>query len=366
MRGNTVRADEVGVVDLFCGVGGLTHGLKQAGLKGVVGIDADESCRYAYETNNAARFKSEDVSTLSIGDVRSLFDDNAEYTVLVGCAPCQPFSSLNRSGAGTQWRLVEDFARIAVGVRPDVVSMENVPALRHHPVFQDLVSQLRAAGYSVWCDVVDCSRYGTPQKRKRLVVLASLREGIRLTEPTHDSATTVRDAIGKLGPIAAGETSESDPLHRSAALSNLNLRRLRATPEGGSWKDWPEEIRLACHRKASGRSYPSIYGRLSWNEPAPTLTTQFHTLGTGRWGHPEQDRALSLREGALLQGFPADYAFTDPSSAVGIGETAKHIGNAVPVPLGRAIGVSLLSHLGDRGQASAACDPAVDLPRADS
>lgn len=331
-------------MDLFCGVGGLTHGLKQAGFKGFVGVDADASCKYAYERNNDGTFKCLDVSNTSAETIAGLFPDR-RFRALVGCAPCQPFSSYNKSGPGSQWRLVEDFGRIVVGAAPDVASMENVPALVRHPVFERLVATLRDAGYTVWFDVVNSAAYGAAQRRRRLVLMASLHGEIQLIAPSGTVAKTVRQTISGLPALEAGGVDPSDPLHRCAGLTSINLKRVRSTPTGGDWRDWPEELRLPCHKRETGLSYPSVYGRLGWDDVAPTLTTQFHTLGTGRWGHPEQDRAISLREGALLQGFPRDYEFVEATSQVKIGTVARHIGNAVPVALGRAIGDSLLLHL---------------------
>ena len=137
----------------------------------------------------------------------------------------------------------------------------------------------------------------------------------------------------------------SDPLHRASALSPLNLRRISLTPAGGGWKDWPEELRLDCHKKDSGKSYGSVYGRISWNNPSPTMTTQCNGLGNGRFGHPDQNRAISLREAALFQTFPQEYEFFDPNTKINFGNLARHIGNAVPVRLGEMIAQSIRRHL---------------------
>lgn len=336
------------VVDMFCGVGGLTHGFVREGLGVAAGIDSDVSCRYAYEVNNGATFHHLDVGTLTSREIAELFPANSTR-VLVGCAPCQPFSSYNRCPVDGRWSLVDRFAELVVAVRPDIVSMENVPALKRHPVFKSAVRRLEQAGYLVRTDIVDCAQYGVPQTRKRLVLLASLHSDLRLMSPEEWGAnpTTVRDFIESMERIEAGQASDRDPLHRSSALSEANLRRISATPAGGGWADWPQELRLQCHERETGKSYPSIYGRMHWDDLAPTLTTQFHTLGTGRWGHPEQDRALSLREAALLQTFPPDYEFCE-GDEVAMGRLARHIGNAVPVELGRVIARSVKRHWEDR------------------
>jgi DNA (cytosine-5)-methyltransferase 1 len=128
-------------------------------------------------------------------------------------------------------------------------------------------------------------------------------------------------------------------------LSKLNLARIKASRPGGSWRDWPQHLVADCHRRSTGKSYPGVYGRMEWNEPSPTLTTQFYGFGSGRFGHPSQARGLSLREGAILQGFPQDYSFVPPGRTVQFKVLGRLIGNAVPVELGRVIGESILSHL---------------------
>jgi DNA (cytosine-5)-methyltransferase 1 len=164
---------------------------------------------------------------------------------------------------------------------------------------------------------------------------------------THSPAKykTVRDVISFLEPIGAGKVSEKDPLHRAAGLSELNMNRIRHTPEGGSWKNWEDDLILECHKKATGKSYASIYGRMKWDDLSPTITTQCMGYGNGRFGHPEQDRAISLREAALLQSFPKYYDFIKPNTKVFVGTIARHIGNAVPYRLGRVIARSIKKHL---------------------
>ena len=155
----------------------------------------------------------------------------------------------------------------------------------------------------------------------------------------------VVDVIGKLPTLKAGEVDPNDPLHQSSSLSPLNLRRIRHSKPGGTWRDWPEELVAECHKKDSGKTYSGVYARMQWDKPAPTMTTQYFGFGNGRFGHPEQDRAISLREGAIFQGFPKDYKFVPPGAPVKKKELGRMIGNAVPVTLGEAIGRSLLRHV---------------------
>jgi DNA (cytosine-5)-methyltransferase 1 len=338
----------VSVVDLFCGVGGLSHGFVLEEFNVVAGIDCDSTCKYAYEANNApAVFLERDVEDLTSEEVNNLFPQG-DIKVLVGCAPCQPFSLYtNRAEPDTRWQLLNVFAELVGGVQPLIVSMENVPRLRNHPVFLDFVNTLTRAGYHVTHFLARGPEYGIPQRRVRLVLFASLLGPVGLIEPTHPGGVgaSVRSAIGNLEPIGAGETSVRDPLHRARGLSPQNLARIRATTPGGTWKDWPSELMLSCHKKASGQTFRSVYGRMRWDEPGSVITTQCIGIGNGRFGHPEQDRAISLREAALLQTFPQEYAFIEPETKPAMHVLARQIGNAVPVRLGQIVAQSVANHL---------------------
>jgi DNA (cytosine-5)-methyltransferase 1 len=333
---------------LFCGAGGLTHGFVREGLPVVAGIDLDPACRFPYETNNDARFLERDITTVTPAELRGLFGD-ADVTVLAGCAPCQPFSTYAQryelDGKDGKWGLLYEFARLTEGASPDVITMENVPTVARHAVFHDFVDTLRRLGYQVWFDVVDSSKYGVPQVRRRMVLLASKRGEIRMIEPTHGEPQTVRQAIGRLRFLYAGESAPRDRLHASATLSQTNLERIRSSKPGGTWRDWPEDLVSDCHKAATGRTYPGVYGRMEWDKPAPTMTTQCYGYGNGRFGHPEQDRAISLREAAILQSFPRDYEFVPKGGDVNFTALGRLIGNAVPVDLGRAIARSIHAHL---------------------
>lgn len=334
-------------VDLFCGVGGLTHGLVRGGIHVVAGIDIDASCKFPYEANNSALFIERDVGKLKADDIIPLYQ-GADFTLLAGCAPCQPFSTYSRSGRNSeyesQWPLVSSFGSLVKKVKPDLVTMENVPQLVDHPVFQQFLRCL--SGYKKWWQIVECSSIGIPQTRKRLVLLAS-RIGSATLELSQERVqpTTVREAIGSLPPINAGERDPQDELHAASSLSPLNLSRIRASRPGGTWRDWPKELQALCHRKDSGSTYPSVYGRMEWDQPAPTITTQCFGYGNGRFGHPTQDRAISLREAAMLQTFPKSYVFVPPGAPIKFNKMGRLIGNAVPVKLGEIIARSLIAHV---------------------
>lgn len=334
-------------VDLFCGVGGLTHGLIRGGIQVAAGIDIDPSCQYPFEANNSAVFMERDVAKLKADEI-SRYYDGADLTLLAGCAPCQPFSTYSRSGRNSeydsQWPLVMAFGRLAKRIKPDLITMENVPQLANHPVFEQFLNSL--VGYKKWWSVVECTSIGVPQTRKRLVLLASRLGGEGLELTTTDSPNrSVRETIFSLAPLKAGQSHPSDPLHMAPSLSPLNLQRIKASRPGGTWRDWPAELQATCHKKPTGATYPSVYGRMEWDRPAPTITTQCFGYGNGRFGHPEQDRAISLREAAMLQTFPESYAFVPVGEPVRFSKMGRLIGNAVPVRLGEVIAHSLVKHV---------------------
>ncbi len=339
-------------VDLFCGVGGLSCGLLQAGLNVVAGFDLDETCRYTYEHNNHIPFHQQNIRDMTGDEILNCYTPNVTQ-VLVGCAPCQPFSQMSiKRGEQTiredeKYNLLLEFGRMIRRVHPTVISMENVPKIRNTDIFKEFLAILDEEGYYTdGGNVVYCPDYGIPQNRHRFVLLASNLGEIHLRPPSHNRQdVTVRPIIENLPPVEAGEICPTDPMHRTAHLSDKNLQRIRASVPGGTWKDWPEELRCECHKKDTGKTYTSVYGRMRWDAIGPTMTTQFHCYGTGRYGHPIQDRALTLREGALLQTFPNDYDFINPDTDFCMRDVARHIGNAVPVRLGEVIGQTIRAHL---------------------
>lgn len=345
---------ELACVDLFCGVGGLTRGLLDAGIDVVAGVDLDDACKYAYEQNNGSTFYPADVTRLTASELETWFGD-ASVRVLAGCAPCQPFSNYalryQKETAGKnvkqdeRWSLLGHFGRLVGDLLPDIVTMENVPTVTKHTVFKEFKATLERLDYKVWVDVIDCAQYGLPQRRRRTVLLASRHGEIKLHAPIQSETKTVEDALKGLPILRHGGRNAQDPLHAASGLSALNYQRIKASKPGGSWRDWPKDLIAKCHRKDTGKSYCGVYGRMRWDEPAPTLTTQFYGFGSGRFGHPSQARGLSLREGAILQGFPQDYSFVPDGESVQFKVLGRLIGNAVPVDLGRAIGASIIEHV---------------------
>ncbi|MEO6328990.1 MAG: DNA cytosine methyltransferase [Ginsengibacter sp.] len=350
--------------DIFCGIGGLTHGMIIEDIKIVVGVDLDPTCQFAFEKNNKAKFIHKDVTELSSEELEKYFPPG-KRKILVGCAPCQPFSLYNHKSAkdskkintDKKWKLLYSFSDLIEKVNPEIVSMENVPMLikfNKGEVFNDFVDRLKKQGYEVSWQIVNAQDYGVPQRRKRLVLLGSKLGKIDLIETTikNKNYKTVRETIGHLPLVEDGIAHPDDALHRARKLTDLNKKRIQAMKEGGFWREWDKSLWLKCHSKVTGKDFNSVYGRMKWDDVAPTMTTFCIGINNGRFGHPDQDRAITLREAALLQSFPENYQFIDPKATFNSQNIAKHIGNAVPVGLGIAIAKSIKRHIeiiGTRG-----------------
>lgn len=344
----------IGVVDFFCGAGGLSYGLKRRGLKVRAGIDIDPACRHPFVKHTGGKFLGRDLSSFTATEIRRLFK-RGDVTVLAGCAPCQPFSTYalgKRDSSDERWSLLSEFSRLVEELRPAIVTMENVPGLAVQSVFEDFLDKLVEANYVVSFGVVSCRDYGIPQSRSRLVLMASRFGPIDLLTPDEIQfeVKTVHHAISHLPRIAAGEMCKKDLLHKASRLSKLNLQRIRASLPGGTWRDWPDELVAVCHQKKRGKTFPGVYGRMKWDAPSPTITTQFFGFGNGRFGHPEQNRGLSLREGAILQGFPEKFEFVKPGEHVSFKRIGRMIGNSVPVGLGEIIGETIKAHVESYGR----------------
>lgn len=326
--------------------------MRRGGINVIAGIDIDPLCKFPYEQNNFGDFIERDVRELT-GDLLQAWWKTAKLRLLAGCAPCQPFSTYSRKGRhlnqDTKWELVSDFGRLIQESQPDLVTMENVPQLIDHKVFRSFVRSLD--GYHISYSVVECSSYGVPQTRRRLVLLASRFGPITLLPPSHFKSqpkATVRRTISNLPPLSAGEADPNDTLHCACRLSNLNLQRIKASRPGGTWRDWDDSLVAHCHTRATGATYPSVYGRMEWDAPAPTITTQCFGYGNGRFGHPEQHRAITLREAALLQTFPKSYRFLKAGERVCFSTLGRLIGNAVPVRIGEVVALSITRHVSDQ------------------
>ena len=334
--------------DFFCGAGGLTRGLLDSSIDVIAGFDSDERCRLTYEHNNpGVHFICRDIAAISLEDLQELANASTfEDTLFAGCAPCQPFSAQRRgwkhSRTGTT--LLGQFGRLVEAALPSCVLVENVAGIARVPgfsTFRRFLRLLERKGYRYAWDILDAKRYGIPQTRRRLVLIAHRYADPSLPAPEFGPSLrpfrTVRDAISSYPGLRAGESHPDIPNHVAACLAPRNLERLRRTPhDGGDRRTWPERLMLECHK--NGREgYTDVYGRMAWDAPAPTLTGRCRSLSNGRYGHPEQDRAISLREAAALQTFPDGYVFCGSCTHI-----AKQIGNAVPVRLAEELGKHVL------------------------
>ena len=330
-------------IDLCCGAGGLTLGLTRAGWDVVVGIDADATVEATYRSiNPQSEFLAADLRSLTADDVRSITDSVPGPELLIaGCAPCQTFSKQRRRGLKkrSDATLLHEFARLVIALKPAAVLMENVPGIAAIPGFSSFrrfLKTLQEAGYDCKHDVLNARDFGVPRHRRRYVFLAVFEKPVELPSPVNaalgSSINTVRSTIGSFPAIDAGEAHPSIPNHYAASLSKRNLERIAATPiDGGSRRDWPQQLQLDCHMRTVG--YSDVYGRMWWDRVAPTLTSRCNSLSNGRFGHPEQHRAISLREAAALQTFPDDREFIGPKTRI-----ARWIGNAVPASFAEVLG----------------------------
>ncbi|MDK2464717.1 MAG: DNA cytosine methyltransferase [Candidatus Korarchaeota archaeon] len=335
-------------VDLFSGAGGASLGFLQAGFRMLAAVDIDRRACGTYARNiPGVEVLREDVRGLSGEDVLSSVGLGVgEVDVAVGCPPCQGFTDHGKPGDPRN-SLVMEFARLISEMRPRAVVFENVPGMlkRGWPLLAGLMDGLGRAGYRYSWDVLNAADYGVPQIRRRIVLVAVRADlGVEpsLPKPTHarpDEAgrlglrpwRTVREAIADLPPLGPGERHPTIPNHEAPGHSPRVLELIRRVPkDGGSRKDVPRRYWLRCHRNHDG--HHDVYGRMRWDSPAPTITSGCYTPSKGRFIHPEQDRGITMREAARLQGFPDDFVFEGPRQAV-----ARQIGNALPPPLARSI-----------------------------
>ena len=339
-------------IDFFCGGGGMTCGLRQSGIDVIAGVDFDPAVGETYEFNNpGSKFINSDINILTENYFEDKFgvqrgDDNL---ILVGCSPCQYYSIINtdRTKSLKTKDLLMSFARFIEYYRPGYVLVENVPGIvtNKDSVLPEFLNKLVSLGYGetvddIKRDVIDLSYYGVPQSRRRFSLIATRLPGISLCLPKPDAEQRrLRSCIGVANgfpSIEAGHRDSSDFNHSCAGLSDVGKQRMiRTHKNGGSRLDWANDpqLQLACY-EGKDDSFTDNYGRMSWDKPAPTITTKFLSISNGRFGHPEEDRAISVREGAAIQTFPNTYVFKTTS----MGNAAKIIGNAVPCEYARRLG----------------------------
>ncbi len=334
-------------IDFFCGAGGLTRGLLDAGITVVAGIDNDNRIRKTYEKNNQpSRFIASDIKDVKIRALREELEiGSKEPTLYAACTPCQPFSTLNTMHAvDGRKSLLLDFAKIVEQAPPDYIIVENVPGLGNavgKEIYQSFEKTLKKHGFHTDAEMLDAKEFGVPQTRRRFILVASRHGRPRLPDATTAKRfKTVGDSIRQFPAIAHGESSDSYKNHLARKLRPHHLRIVEAVPHnGGSRRDVADtSILLKCHQK-NPNAHKDVFGRMSWDLPAPTLTGRCTDVYCGRFTHPEQHRGISVREAAALQTFEDQYEFFGDS----ILEQARQIGNAVPVRLAKLLGDSILS-----------------------
>jgi len=344
-------------VDFFCSIGGMTYGFREAGIDVIAGIDIDNSCKETYEFNNpGSKFIQADVMDLSFEDLKKQtgIKENDDNLVFIGCSPCQFWSIINtvKTKSEKTKNLLTDFQRFVEHFKPGYVVVENVPGIlkkAEQSGLNNFIRMLEEGGkYKVDKGIINANHHGVPQNRRRFTLIASrIKKDISLPETKKENKNIVKNFIGVWNgfpKIKAGHVDKTKLKHTAAALSDNNINRIKLTPKnGGTREAWGKDTNLQIDAyRGKDQSFRNVYGRISWDKPAPTITTRFNSLSNGRFGHPEENRALSLREGATLQTFPKSYDFKEKSS----GRIARQIGNAVPPELAKVIAKQLIQIYG--------------------
>lgn len=345
------KNSKIKAVDFFCSGGGMTCGLTQAGVNVIAGIDNDPKCRETYQKNNPdSKFILADVFELKESDLEKelKLKKNDDNLVLIGCSPCQFWSIIrtDKTRSEKTKNLLLEFKRFVDYFNPGFVLVENVPGIlgkQDKSGLGSFISDLERKGYKVHFEVVNMNDYGVPQTRKRFSLIANRVLGRAIfPEREKNKKPTVADFIGRgkgFPSTKPGVKDSSRFNHTVAGLSEKNLKRLKKTPKnGGSWLDWAKDSELK-RKSYRGSGFIDNYGRMSWNKAAPTITTKFFSVSNGRFAHPEEDRGISIREGATLQTFPKNYVFYAKSMA----DTARMIGNAVPPAFAKKLGKTILT-----------------------
>lgn len=335
-------------IDFFCGAGGLTRGLLNAGIEVLAGVDNDERLKETYTYNNKpSRFINKDINKIKINKLREkLGIQDGDTTLYAACTPCQPFSTLSRAkDTDKRKELLLTFAGIVEEYPPDFILVENVPGLNNgygKEIYEEFLEILKACGFSdPAAGLLDAKHFSVPQTRKRFILLASKKGSISLPIPQTDpnQFVTVGECIKNYPKIVDGKESKDYPNHVARKLKPHHKRIVEAVPkDGGSRRDVTDtSILLKCHQERPD-AHRDVFGRMAWDKPAPTLTSRCTDVYSGRFTHPKQNRGISLREAAALQTFEDNYKFFGTS----ISGVARQIGNAVPVKLAEQLGKSIL------------------------
>ena len=342
-------------VDFFCSGGGMSYGMQTAGINILAGIDNDPKCKETYEANIDAEFILADVFDLKEEDLEDQLKNKGlkkddDDLVLIGCTPCQFWSNIrtDKEKAEKTKNLLTEFHRFVKHFKPGYVVVENVPGILKNKKKSKLtafINWLNKNGYKVHANVHNVNEYGVPQSRKRFTLIAD-RVNKRVIEPEAILARpTLKDYIGPdkgFPSLCAGNRDPEDYMNTTAGLNDLNLRRIKMVkPDGGNRFDFANdpELQLNCF-VGKDNSFRDTFGRLRWDKPSSTITTKFFSISCGRFAHPVENRALSLREGAVLQTFPRHYKFKTNT----ITDTARIIGNAVPPEYARRIANAIIEN----------------------
>jgi DNA (cytosine-5)-methyltransferase 1 len=348
---NNPRKASFSAVDFFCSGGGMTSGFRKAGIKVLGGVDIDAECEKTYTANNpGTKFILSDIKKLEFSTLEKelKLKKNDDNLIFIGCSPCQYWTKINtdKTRAKKTRNLLIDFQKFVDHFRPGFIVIENVPGIAnrlHESPLKAFLDFLDKEGYHYKHDILNASHYGVPQTRRRFLLIASrVKDNISLpVADTKDKLPTVRDFIGdkkRFKPILAGHRDLTKFLHTTSGLSAKNIQRIKLTPHNGgkrdAWKD--SELQIPAYKKKD-HLFQDVYGRMYWDRPAPTITTRFLSISNGRFGHPDQDRGISLREAARLQTFDLSYKFYYSSMAT----AARIIGNAVPPILAKKIALSI-------------------------
>jgi len=341
----TKKNNKLKSIDFFCSGGGMTYGMRKAGIDVIAGIDNDPDVKDTYEKNNSrTKFIQADVFELKEIELSKYagINKNDDNLILIGCSPCQYWSIIQTDKKKSQKSkdLLKEFHRFVKFYNPGFVVVENVPGLERRAEESGLkyfIDDLENRGYKVYWDVYKLNEYGVPQTRKRFSLIASRVTDNKIIPEKSEHKPVVKDFIGEQNgfpKVQAGFKDNTKFQHSVAGLSKENLEVLNKTPKNGG-----NSVKQRKHFK--GKGFRDSYSRISWDKPAPTITTKFFSISNGRFAHPEENRAISLREGATLQTFPKDYIFYANSMQA----NARMIGNAVPPEFARRIGEAIIKSI---------------------
>lgn len=332
-------------IDLFSGCGGLTTGLEEAGINVRYAVELDSKISMVYHVNHPQTVMvNSDIKDISDSEFKKM---GKNIDIVAGCPPCQGFTRINSKNKIQQYSdernlLILDYFRAIKIINPEFIMMENVPEITRFDKFHQVLSDLQELGYKIDYHIINVKYFGVAQSRKRLVLIGSKHYEINFPEKKSDNVKTVRDAIGdlKIRKLKDDKLQRIHSHHTERIQNIINM----IPKNGGSRKDLPLKYWLECHKKKNV-GFSDVYGRMRWDSPAPTITGGCLSPSKGRFLHPEKNRSITVREAALLQGFPDNYYFDAklPKTLL-----AQMIGNAIPPEVAKSQGEYIISLLKNR------------------